>query len=51
MRHLIRERLGQGYVVDVQEESIVVTDVRPRKGVYAKMDRRAAYTYTGSHSK
>ena len=51
VRHLIRERLGQGYVVSVQEESIVVTDVRPRKGVYAKMDRRAAYTYTGSHSK
>ena len=51
VRHLIRERLGQGYVVGVQDESIVVADARPRKGVYTKMGRRAAYTYTGSHSK
>ena len=51
MRPLIRERRNRGYVVGVQDESIVPADARPRKGVYTKKGRRATYTFTRSHSK
>ena len=50
-RPLIRERQKQGHVVGVQDESIVITDTRPRKGVYTRKGRRATYTFTGSYSK
>ena len=35
----------------VQDETIVVSDARLRKGVYTPKGVRGVYTYTGSHSK
>ena len=34
-----------------QDESIVIADARPRKGVYTKRGRRTTYMFTGSSSK
>ena len=51
VRPLIRERQKQDHVVDVQDESIAIANAWPRKGVYTRKDRRATYTFTGSHSR
>ena len=51
IKQLIEMRRRQGYTITVQDESIVLADARPRKGVYTPKGVRATYTYTGSHSK
>ena len=38
-------------MVGGQDELIVRVDARPRKGIYTRRSRRAAYTYTESYSK
>ena len=51
IRPRIEEMRHEGYTIGVQDESIFIADARPRKGVYTPKGVRAAYTYTGSHSK
>ena len=51
IRQLVETRRRQGYTITVQDESIILADARPRKGVYTPKGVRATYTYTGSHSK
>ena len=47
----ILETAGKEWTVGVEDESIVVADSRPRRGVYTLGRRRAVYTYNGSHTK
>ena len=47
----IQADAGTEWTVGVQDESIVVADSRPRKGVYTLGNKRAVYTYNGSHTK
>ncbi len=51
LRGLIGSKRREGYTICVQDESIVTADARPRKGVYTPRGVRAAYTYTGTHSR
>ena len=50
MRNIL-ETAGKEWTVGVEDESIVVADSRPRRGVYTLGRRRAVYTYNGSHTK
>ncbi len=50
LARLIPQKIEEGYVVAVQDESIVLADARPGK-VYTKKDRGAVCTVTGSHGK
>ena len=47
----IQKKAGKEWTVGVEDEAIVVADSRPRKGVYTLGNRRAVYTYNGSHAK
>ena len=51
IRPMIKEKKGKGCTIGVQDEAIVVSEARLRKGAYAPKGVRAVYTYTGSHSK
>ena len=42
---------AEGWVMCVQDETIVIADVRLRKGVYTLKKKRAVYKYTGNHAK
>ena len=50
LARLILQKIEGGYVVAVQDKSIVVADARSGK-VYTKKGRRAVCTVTGSHGK
>ena len=47
----IQKKAGKEWTVGVEDEAIVVADSRPRKGVCTLGNRRAVYTYNGSHTK
>ncbi len=42
---------AEGWIICVQDESVVTADARLRKGVYTLRNKRAVYTITGSHAK
>ena len=43
--------MAEGRVVCARDETIVIDDVRLRKGVYALKKKRAVYKYAGNHAK
>ena len=47
----IQKTTGKEWTVGIEDEAIVVADSRPREGVYTLGNRRAVYTYNGSHTK
>ena len=48
---LLKALGAEGWIICVQDESVVTADVRLRKGVYTLRNKRAVYTITGSHAK
>ena len=43
--------MAEGRVMCVQDETVVIDDVRLRKGVYTLKKKRAVYKHAGNHAK